>query len=152
MKTMSIEKMRAALSERRLDHVANATGVKKRTIQAIISGQSTNPTYNVFTAIESYLLDESHSMLSDIDREMLSKDEQKDQIERTRRTIRQRIKASLSGRSTRTSLQVYSLISYASGYGDFPESSAVKELEAMVKSGEVINDGKVNYSLNKDKK
>ena len=48
MKTMSIEKMRAALSERRLDHVVNATGVKKRTIQAIISGQSTNPTYNVF--------------------------------------------------------------------------------------------------------
>jgi len=52
---MTLEKIVASLQDRRLDIVAQATGVHPNTLRAIRQGKQTNPTYSVLKAINDYL-------------------------------------------------------------------------------------------------
>ena len=52
---MTLEQIVASLQDRRLDIVAQATGVHPNTLRAIRQGKQTNPTYSVLKAINDYL-------------------------------------------------------------------------------------------------
>lgn len=52
---MTIEQIRVALQDRRIDLVADAAGVGYSTVRDIRSGDNTNPTYDTLAKLSAYL-------------------------------------------------------------------------------------------------
>jgi len=52
---MTLEQIAEKLQDRRLDIVAQATGIHPNTLRAIRQGRQTNPTYSVLKALSDYL-------------------------------------------------------------------------------------------------
>lgn len=52
---MTLEKVREALQDRRIDAVAKATGLSKDAISDIRNGNSTNPRYQTVQRLVDYL-------------------------------------------------------------------------------------------------
>lgn len=52
---MTLERIRAALQDRRMDRVAEATGLHYNTIREVRDNPSANPTWRVFKALNDYL-------------------------------------------------------------------------------------------------
>jgi predicted transcriptional regulator len=52
---LTIEELKAALVDRRLDIVSEATGVHRSTIARIRDGQQQNPTYYIMRKLSDYL-------------------------------------------------------------------------------------------------
>jgi len=52
---MTLDEIRAALADRRLDRVAEATGLHENTIWAIRSGRNENPSYRTLRSLSDYL-------------------------------------------------------------------------------------------------
>ena len=52
---MTLESIRAALQDRRMDRVAEATGLHYNTIREVRDNPSANPTWRVFKALNDYL-------------------------------------------------------------------------------------------------
>jgi len=55
-KPMTLEKVREALKDRRIDVVAKATGLSKDAISDIRNGNSTNPRYQTVQRLADYLM------------------------------------------------------------------------------------------------
>jgi len=53
---MTLEKVREALKDRRIDVVAKATGLSKDAISDIRNGNSTNPRYQTVQRLADYLM------------------------------------------------------------------------------------------------
>jgi len=54
-KTMTIDEMREALSDRKIRVVSEETGVKYHTVLNIANGKHKNPTYENYKALLDYL-------------------------------------------------------------------------------------------------
>jgi len=52
---MNIEDIRKALEDRRLDRVAEATGIHRNTLGAIRSGRNVNPSWRTVKTLAEYL-------------------------------------------------------------------------------------------------
>ena len=52
---LTLEEIRKRLEDRRLNMVAEATGLHYNTVRNIAVGENTNPTYEVFKALSDYL-------------------------------------------------------------------------------------------------
>lgn len=52
---LTISQIRERLADRRLQAVADATGVHYNTLRAIVRGDNTNPTHRVIEALSEYL-------------------------------------------------------------------------------------------------
>ncbi len=52
---LTLEEIRLALADRRLDRVSEATGVHANTLYAIRSGANRNPSYRTLKALSDYL-------------------------------------------------------------------------------------------------
>ncbi len=53
---MTLSEIQAALQDRRLRRVAEATGLHYNTVRAIASGTNTNPSLSTMQALEVYLV------------------------------------------------------------------------------------------------
>ena len=51
---MTLDEIRSALADRRLDRVAEATGLHRNTIAGIRSGRNANPTLRTLRALSDY--------------------------------------------------------------------------------------------------
>ena len=54
VKMLTLEQIRAALYDRRVDVVAQATGLHYNTVFKVRSGENENPTYRVIKALSDY--------------------------------------------------------------------------------------------------
>jgi len=54
-KIMTLEEVRAGLSDRKLTVVAEETGLKYHTVMEIANGKRVNPTYETYIALVNYL-------------------------------------------------------------------------------------------------
>lgn len=54
---MTLNEVRAALQDRRLEKVARATGLHYNTVKAIRDGKSSAPTWQTVKALSDYLTD-----------------------------------------------------------------------------------------------
>lgn len=61
----SIEQLRIALRDRRLDLVARATGLHPNTISAIRDGETTNPSMRTMEVLSAYIDSTSPSAVAD---------------------------------------------------------------------------------------
>lgn len=52
---MTLERIRDALQDRRIDHVAKATGLHYNTIREVRDNPEANPTWRVLDALSKYL-------------------------------------------------------------------------------------------------
>jgi transcriptional regulator with XRE-family HTH domain len=52
---LKLEDIRKRLEDRRLNMVADATGLHYNTVRNIAAGENTNPTYEVLKALSDYL-------------------------------------------------------------------------------------------------
>lgn len=52
---MTLEKIREALQDRRIDRVSDATGLHYNTIRTVRDDPSANPTHRVMQALSDYL-------------------------------------------------------------------------------------------------
>lgn len=52
---MGLDEIRAALADRRLDKVAEATGIHRNTLGAIRSGRNANPSWRTLKTLADYL-------------------------------------------------------------------------------------------------
>jgi hypothetical protein len=55
MEHKDLERIRKALIDRKIDKVAEATGLHKNTIFSIMNGTNTNPTLLTLTKLNAYL-------------------------------------------------------------------------------------------------
>lgn len=52
---MTLDEIRTALADRRIDRVAEATGLHENTIWAIRAGRNENPSYRTLRSLSDYL-------------------------------------------------------------------------------------------------
>jgi len=52
---LTLEEIKKRLEDRRLNMVAEATGLHYNTVRNIAAGENTNPTYEVIKALSDYL-------------------------------------------------------------------------------------------------
>lgn len=60
-KMMTLKQVREALKDRRVDKVANATGIHYNTVREVRDNEDANPTWRVLKALNDYLEEKTNA-------------------------------------------------------------------------------------------